>query len=147
MSYDTVIAQLVVNTSDIIPREFVANEAINLVYDNIDFGEDIKKQTHVTNGIITQKIKSENQSRETSATNISKSHRSLKILLFRIMRSLFVSQVVWKSQPTLLKESCVLNRLARISFLSYAKAIYLVTIQIFSRKSRRINCKLPCQKN
>lgn len=53
MSYDTAIAQLVVNTSDIIPREFVANEAINLVYDNIDFGEDVKKQTHVTNGIIT----------------------------------------------------------------------------------------------
>ena len=79
MSYDTAIAQLVVNTSDIIPREFVANEAINLVYDNIDFGEDIKKQTHVTNGIITQKITSENQSRETSATNISKSQRSLKI--------------------------------------------------------------------
>ena len=61
MSYDTAIAQLVVNTSNIIPREFLANEAINLVYDNIDFGEDILLlQTHVTNGIITQKITSEN---------------------------------------------------------------------------------------
>ena len=56
MSYDTAITQLVIDTTDIIPREFIASEAINLVYDNIDFGEDIKKQTHVTNGIITQKI-------------------------------------------------------------------------------------------
>ena len=44
MAFDTALAQLVLNTSDIIPREFAANEAINLVYDNIDFGEDIKKQ-------------------------------------------------------------------------------------------------------
>ncbi len=61
MAFDTALAQLVVNTSDIIPREFASNEPVNLVYDNIDFGEDIKKQTHVTNGIITQQIRSENQ--------------------------------------------------------------------------------------
>ena len=79
MSYDTAIAQLVIDTSDIIPREFIANEAINLVYDNIDFGEDIKKQTHVTNGIITQKITSENQNREPQKLRISKSQRSLKV--------------------------------------------------------------------
>ena len=79
MSYDTAIAQLVIDTSDIIPREFIANEAINLVYDNIDFGEDIKKQTHVTNGIITQKITSENQKREAQKLRISKSQRSLKV--------------------------------------------------------------------
>ena len=78
MSYDTAIAQLVIDTTDIIPREFIASEAINLVYDNIDFGEDIKKQTHVTNGIITQKITSENHSREAQTSRISKSQRSLK---------------------------------------------------------------------
>ena len=78
MSYDTAIAQLVIDTSDIIPREFIANEAINLVYDNIDFGEDIKKQTHVTNGIITQKITSENQKREAQKLRIRKAQRSLK---------------------------------------------------------------------
>ena len=78
MSYDTAIAQLVIDTTDIIPREFIASEAINLVYDNIDFGEDIKKQTHVTNGIITQKIRSENHSREAQTSRISKSQRSLK---------------------------------------------------------------------
>jgi hypothetical protein len=71
MAFDTALAQLVVNTSDIIPREFVANEAVNLVYDNIDFGEDIKKQTHVTNGIITQQITSEGQDRASRLTRNS----------------------------------------------------------------------------
>ena len=76
MSHDAAIAQLVIDTTDIIPREFIANEAINLVYDNIDFEEDIKKQTHVTNGIIIQKITSENHSREAQTSRISKSQRS-----------------------------------------------------------------------
>ena len=56
MAYDSALAQTTINTSNIIPREFVANEYVNLVYDNIHFGEEIAKQTHVTNGIITQKI-------------------------------------------------------------------------------------------
>ena len=56
MAYDSAIAQLVIETSEIVPREFVAGQSINLVYDNIDFGEEVKKQTHVTNGIITQKV-------------------------------------------------------------------------------------------
>lgn len=37
------------NTSDNnIPREFVVKEAINLVYDNIGFLENIEEQTYVT---------------------------------------------------------------------------------------------------
>ena len=80
MSYDTAITQLVIDTTDIIPRESIANEAINLVYDNIDFGDDIKKQTHVTNDITTQEITSENHSREAQKSKISKSQRSLKVL-------------------------------------------------------------------
>ena len=52
MAYDTAIAQVNINTSRIIPREFVQNEAVNLVFNNIDFGDEIKKQTHVTNGIL-----------------------------------------------------------------------------------------------
>ena len=36
MAYDSAIAQLVIETSDIVPREFVAGQSINLVYDNID---------------------------------------------------------------------------------------------------------------
>ena len=55
MAYDLAIAQATINTSNIIPREFVAREYVNLVYDNIDFGEEISKQTHVTNGIIVQR--------------------------------------------------------------------------------------------
>ena len=55
MAYDSAIAQATINTSNILPKEFVAKEYVNLVYDNIDFGEEIDKQTHVTNGIITQK--------------------------------------------------------------------------------------------
>ena len=55
MAYDSAIAQATINTSNIIPREFVAKEYVNLVYDNIDFGEEIAKQTHVTNGIIIQR--------------------------------------------------------------------------------------------
>ena len=55
MAYDSAIAQATINTTNIIPREFVAKEYINLLYDNIDFGEEISKQTHVTNGIIVQR--------------------------------------------------------------------------------------------
>ena len=52
--YITAIAQATINTSNILSREFVAAECVNLVYDKIDFVEKIDKQTHVTNGIITQ---------------------------------------------------------------------------------------------
>ena len=61
MAYDSAIVQLVIETSDIFPREFVAGQSINLVYDNIDFGEEVKKQMHVTNGIITQKVSHSHQ--------------------------------------------------------------------------------------
>ena len=56
MAYDSAIAQTTIDTSNILPKEFVAREYVNLVYDNMDFGEKIDKQTHVTNGIITQKV-------------------------------------------------------------------------------------------
>ena len=56
MAYDSAIAQATIDTSNILPKEFVAKEYVNLVYDNIDFGEEIDKQTHVANGIITQKV-------------------------------------------------------------------------------------------
>ena len=61
LAFDTALVKLVVNTSEIIPPELAANKAVNVVYDNIDFGEDIKKQTYVPNSIITQQIRSENQ--------------------------------------------------------------------------------------
>lgn len=76
LAYDTTLA---INTSDNIPRGFVAEEAINLVYDNIHFQEDIKEQTHVTNGIITQKITGENPSAPNRMTGIKKSQRSLQV--------------------------------------------------------------------
>lgn len=79
MAFDTALAQLVVNTSDIIPREFAANKAVNLVNDNIDFGEDIKKQTHVTNGIITQQIGSENQRMSGHIIKIKKKQRTIEV--------------------------------------------------------------------
>ena len=79
-AYDTALAQLTMNSSDDnIPREFVAKEAINLVYDNIDFQEDIKEQTHVTNGIITQKITSKNPSASNRREGVKKSLRSLQV--------------------------------------------------------------------
>ena len=53
IAYDSAIAQATIDTSNILPKEFVAKEHVNLVYGNIDFGEEIDKQTHVTNGIIT----------------------------------------------------------------------------------------------
>ena len=56
MAYDSALAQLSMNTSSYLPKDFVKNEYVNLVYHNIDFGEEIAKQTHVTNGIITQVI-------------------------------------------------------------------------------------------
>lgn len=51
MAYESALAQLTINTSNIIPKDFVAGKHITLVYDNIDFQEDAKKQTHVTNGM------------------------------------------------------------------------------------------------
>ena len=56
MAYDSALAQLSMNTSSYLPKDFVKNEYVNLIYDNIDFGEEIAKQTYVTNGIITQKV-------------------------------------------------------------------------------------------
>ena len=56
IDFDNALTQLVVNTNKLI----IANKAVNLVYDSIDFGEDVKKQTHITNGIITQQIGSKN---------------------------------------------------------------------------------------
>ena len=44
MAYDSAIAQATINTSNILPREFVATKYVNLVYDNIDFGEEIEKE-------------------------------------------------------------------------------------------------------
>ena len=80
MAYDTALAQLTMNSSDDnIPREFVVKEAINLVYDNIDFQEDIKEQTHVTNGIITQKITGKNPSASNRREGVKKSLRSLQV--------------------------------------------------------------------
>ena len=80
MVYDTALAQLTMNSSDDnIPREFVPKDAINLVYDNIDFQEDIKEQTHVTNGVITQKIMGKNPSASNRMEGVKKSLRSLQV--------------------------------------------------------------------
>ena len=80
MAYDSAIAQLVIETSDIVPREFVPGKAINLVFDNIDFGEEVKKQTHVTNGIITQKVSQNHQSTsERETVNIKKWQRTVQV--------------------------------------------------------------------
>ena len=49
------------------------------MYDNIDFQEEITKQTHVTNGIIIQKVLQESNSRPEQAEKISKSQRSAKV--------------------------------------------------------------------
>ena len=49
------------------------------MYDNIDFGEDIKRQTHATNGIITQQITSANQKRSGQSIKISKKQRSMQV--------------------------------------------------------------------
>ena len=80
MAYDSALAQLSMNASNVVPRNFVAEKHVNLVYDNIDFGEEIAKQTHVTNGIITQKMvtKSDNDLPQ-SNTVIKKSQRTVDV--------------------------------------------------------------------
>ncbi|XP_028408500.1 uncharacterized protein LOC114531056 [Dendronephthya gigantea] len=80
MAYDTALAQLSLNRSNIIPKGFVAERHVNVVYDNIDFGEEAKKQTHVTNGIIIQQVTSENNDDDNIETTvIKKTQRSLKM--------------------------------------------------------------------
>lgn len=76
MAHDTAIAQLNIDTTTIIPREFVANKFINLVYDNIDFGEEAAKQTHVTNGIITQKVSDKGSRHERATVQNAKNSKS-----------------------------------------------------------------------
>ncbi|CAB4001806.1 Hypothetical predicted protein, partial [Paramuricea clavata] len=50
------------------------------LYDNIDFGEEVKKQTHVTNGIITQKVSHSHQiTSERETVNIQKSQRTVQV--------------------------------------------------------------------
>ena len=56
MAYDSALAQLTMNASNIVPKDFIPCQFVNLVYDNIDFKEDSAQQTHVTNGIIIQKV-------------------------------------------------------------------------------------------
>ena len=79
MAYDSALAQLNIETSDILPKEFIDNLAINLVFDNIDFGEEVKNQTHVTNGIITQKVADKPTMSKRQPANISKSQRTVKV--------------------------------------------------------------------
>ena len=80
MAYDSALAQLTINTSNVVPRNFVAEQCVNLVYDNIDFGEEIAKQTHVTNGIITQKMAAQNDDAlPHSFSVINKSQRTVKV--------------------------------------------------------------------
>ena len=79
MPYDSALAQLAINTSTVIPRNFVAEKYVNLVYDNIDFGEEIAKQTHVTNGIITQKMAIVDEHGLPHSTVIKKSQRTVEV--------------------------------------------------------------------
>ena len=80
MANDSAIVQLVIETSDIFPRGFVAGQSINLVYDNIDFGEEVKKQMHVTNGIITQKFSHSHQiMSERDIVNIPNSQHTVQV--------------------------------------------------------------------
>ena len=79
MAHDSALAQLTINTSNVIPRNFVEEEYVHLVYDNIDFGEDIVKQTHVTNGIITQKMAVQNENGLPHSTVIKKSQRTVEV--------------------------------------------------------------------
>ena len=80
MAYDTALAQLSLNASNVIPKGFIAEHHVNVVYDNIDFGEEAGKQTHVTNGIIIQEITSQNNDDNNGETTvIKKTQRSLKV--------------------------------------------------------------------
>ena len=80
MAYDTALAQLSLNTSNVIPKGFIAERHVNVVYDNIDFGEEARKQTHVTNGIIIQQVTSQNNYDDNIETTvIKKTQRSLKM--------------------------------------------------------------------
>ena len=76
MAYDSALAHL---SSNVIPRNFVAEEYVTLVYDNIDFGEEIAKQTHVTNGIITQKMAVQIENGLPHSTVIKKSQQTVEV--------------------------------------------------------------------
>lgn len=80
MAYDAALAQLTINMSNDIPRNFVLGEYVKLVYDNIDFAKETTKQTHVTNGIITQKMAAQSEHSLlhcSDSTIINKSQRTV----------------------------------------------------------------------
>ena len=82
MAYDSALAQLTINTSNIVPKDFIPGKHINLVYDNIDFQKESDKQTHVTNGIIIQKTvpgTPYNVECPSECTIIKKKQRSIKV--------------------------------------------------------------------
>ena len=79
MAYDSALAHLTINTSNVIPRNFVAEEYVTLVYNNIDFGEEIAKKTHVTNGIITQKMAVQIENGLPHSTVIKKSQQTVEV--------------------------------------------------------------------
>ena len=57
MAYDSAITQSSIDSSNVVPKDFVPKEYINLVSrTSILAKKYITKQTHVTNGIITQKV-------------------------------------------------------------------------------------------
>ena len=80
MVYDSALAQNTINTSNDISKKFVPEEYVNPVYDNVDFGEETVKQTHVTNGIITQKMTAQSDyslPHSSNSTIINKSQRTV----------------------------------------------------------------------
>ena len=88
MAYDTALAQLSLKASNVIPKGFIAEHHVNVVYDNIDFWEEAGKQTHVTNGIIIQEITSQNNDDNNGETTvIKKTQRSLKVPDITLKRS------------------------------------------------------------
>lgn len=50
---------MTMNTSNIVPKEFIPGKHISLVYDNVDFLEESNQQTQVKKGIIIQKAVSD----------------------------------------------------------------------------------------
>lgn len=55
MAYDSSLAQLNIETSDILPKEFVESLAINLVFDNIDFGKEVKKNRRMSQTVLLRR--------------------------------------------------------------------------------------------
>lgn len=59
LRHDTALAELNLQSSNVVPKEILPNKHTTQIWDNDDFQEESKSSTHITNGIVVQRALNE----------------------------------------------------------------------------------------